>query len=300
MNWPHIITALITPYDPLGRVDADKAAEIALTLWGQGSGGFVVAGSTGEAYALSLEERRSLFLHVRAALPPNVPVWVGVGTNETRRSVELTEAASAWGADGLLVVAPYYNRPPDVGLQTHFVEIARHTVRPVMIYDVPGRTGVAVTPEVVVQAHRQAENILAVKEAAGSVACLSAMHQQLPSDMKLYSGDDGLLLPALAVGAHGMVSVASHVAARQMSSLIDAFHRGDLEQALSLHESLWPLSQLLFSQSNPIPLKWLLNRLGWDVGGVRAPLIMLDDREFSALWSCYERLLDYGPAKDAS
>ncbi|PSR23787.1 MAG: 4-hydroxy-tetrahydrodipicolinate synthase [Sulfobacillus acidophilus] len=300
MNWPHIITALITPYDPLGRVNPEKAAEIALTLWGQGSGGFVVAGSTGEAYALSLDERRALFLQVRAALPADIPVWMGVGTNDTRSSIELTEAASAWGADGMLVVAPYYNRPPNDGLKTHFVEIARHTAKPVMIYDVPGRTGIAVLPEVVVDAHRQAENIAAVKEAAGSVACLTAMHQQLPSDIKLYAGDDALLLPALAVGAYGIVSVVSHVAAPHMTALIEAFHSGHLRQALSWHESLWPVCQLLFAQSNPIPVKWLLNRLGWEVGGVRPPLVMLDDHHFSALWASYERIQSDRSALNAS
>ncbi len=290
MNWPHIITALITPYDRDGRVDPGKAAEIAQYLLGQGSGGFVIAGSTGEAYALSLAEREALFRRIRSALPSDVPLWIGTGSNDTRQAVELTEAADDWGADGMLVVAPYYNKPPAQGLVQYFVDVAKCTTKPVMVYDVPGRTGVAIAPEVVAAARAQAENIAAVKEAAGTITAMIAMHRALGSGVKLYSGDDALLLPSLAVGATGVVSVASHVAADHMQALIEAYYAGRQQEAIILAELFWPLAQNLFCQSNPIPLKWLMNRLGWNVGGVRAPLMMLADDTFAALWTSYEEV----------
>ena len=286
-NWPPIMTALITPYDERGRVNPAKAAELAQHLWGQGSGGFVVAGSTGEAYALSLSERRQLFEAVRAAVPNEAPVWVGTGHNDTREAQALTRAADQWGADGMLVVAPYYNKPPAEALAAHFAAVAAETGRPVMIYDVPSRTGVQVAPEVVLAAASDQPNIQAVKEAAGTITALIAMHRAVSPRIRVYSGDDALFLPALAVGAAGVVSVASHVAAKVMSRIYDAFQSGDNADALALSEELWPLSQELFRQSNPIPLKWLLNRLGWSVGGVRAPLAMLPDDQFAALWHAY-------------
>ena len=288
MKWPDIFTALITPYDADGRVSPKKAAELAHSLWGQGSGGFVVAGSTGEAFALSVEERQVLFRAVREALPPEVPVWVGTGSNDSRQTWELTEAADAWGADGMLIVSPYYNKPPHEGLVDHFAEAARRTAKPVMIYDVPGRTGMQVRPETVLAVKRRAENVVAVKEAAGTITAMIAMHRALPDDVKLYSGDDALFLPSLAIGAVGVVSVASHVAAPLMTRLAAAWQDGDHRAAVHWHETFWPLANQLFCESNPIPLKWLLNRLGWDVGGLRPPLTTLPDERFQALWAAYQ------------
>lgn len=294
MNWPAIITALVTPYDAAGRVDGNTAQRLVQALYADGSGGFVVAGSTGEAYGLALDEREHLFRAVRAALPADVPVWVGTGSNDTRETVRLTEAADRWGADGMLVVAPYYNKPSARGLVDHFVAAAQTTSRPIMVYDVPGRTGVHIDPAVVVEAHRQAPNIAAVKEAAGTITAMIAMHRALPSDIKLYSGDDALLLPSLAVGAAGVVSVAAHVAAREMSQLVAAYGAGRAGDAVALHEALWPLNQALFVESNPVPLKWLLNRLGWRVGGVRPPLAMPEDHRLEALWNAYQALRETG------
>lgn len=293
MNWPEIITALITPYDAEGQVSPGKAAELAQSIWGQGSGGFVVAGSTGEAFALSLKERETLFRAVRSALPREAPLWLGTGSNDTRSTIELTEAADAWGADGMLIVAPYYNKPPAAGLVEHFSQAARRTHKPVMIYDVPGRTGISVVPEVIVEARRRAENIVAVKEAAGTITAMIAMHRALPADMKVYSGDDALLLPSLAIGAAGVVSVASHVAAGHMAQLIAAYQAGRHRQAVALHEAFWPLAHALFVESNPVPLKWLLNRLGWNVGGVRLPLQMLSDAHLERVLQAYQELTSF-------
>ncbi len=290
MNWPTIVTALVTPYDPTGEVNPVQAADLARKLWYEGSDGFVVAGSTGEAYGLSLSERERLFRAVRAALPAEVPVWIGTGSNDTRETIRLTEAADSWGADGMLIVAPYYNKPPAAGLVSHFREAARHTTRPVMIYDVPGRTGVQIPPEVVVEAHRQAANILAVKEAAGTITAMIAMHRALPPEVMLYSGDDALLLPSLAVGATGIVSVASHVAAGHMRALVEAYRSGRQAEAIRLHEVFWPLANALFLESNPIPLKWLMNRLGLNVGGVRPPLAMGGTSRLEPLWEAYQHL----------
>lgn len=289
MNWPEIFTALITPYGPGGAVDGKKAGQLAQMLWQAGCEGFIVAGSTGEAFALSLAERETLYRSVREALPAAAAVWVGTGSNDTRATVELTQAAHGWGADGMLVVTPYYNKPPESGLVHHFVEAARQTDRPIMIYDVPGRTGLSLTPEVVLRARQQCDNIVAVKEAAGTITAMIAMHRALPTEVRLYTGDDGLLLPSLAAGAHGVVSVASHVATPTIAAVIAAYRAGHPAEALRQFETLVPLADALFMASNPIPLKWLLNQLGWEVGSVRPPLAMLPDSVLAPVWSSYQR-----------
>lgn len=289
MNWPPLMIALVTPYDDSGAVDGEKAAALARHLVGQGCGGFVVAGSTGEAYGLSLEERERLYRAVKRAVPSNIPVWVGTGHNFTREAVQLTEAADGWGADGMLVVAPYYNKPSQEALAHHFREVAAHTSRPLMIYDVPGRTGVKIDPETIREARRKADNIVAVKEAAGSIVAMVQMHRALDPEVVLYSGDDGLLLPSLAVGARGVVSVAAHLAAPAMAELIAAYQEGQVGRALGLHERIWPLAQELFCDANPVPLKWLMNQLGFEVGGVRAPLAFPKDaRRFERLWQVWQ------------
>ena len=160
-----------------------------------------------------------------------------------------------------------------------------------MIYDVPGRTGVKIEPETIREARRQANNIMAVKEAAGSIVAMIQMHRALDSEMVLYSGDDGLLLPSLAVGARGVVSVAAHLAAAPMAELISAYQQGQTGRALTLHEGVWPLAQELFCDANPVPLKWLMNQLGYNVGGVRPPLAFPKDaRRFDRLWQAWQNL----------
>lgn len=288
MMWPEIFTALITPFTEDGALNADAAADLARTLAGQGSGGFILAGSTGEAFSLNLTERKRLFTAVRGALEPSVPVWLGCGTNDTRSTIALTEAADSWGADGILLVTPYYNKPTQEGLYRHFTEAARRTSRPVMLYNVPGRTAVRLTVQTVTRIMAEAGNVLAVKEATGTLSALMEMARGLPSDAKLYVGDDSLYLAGLLAGASGVVSVAAHVVGPQMTAMAQHLRSGQLAEAAALHRRLWPVFQELFALSNPIPLKWLLNRLGIPAGPVRLPLLTpADASALEGLWQAY-------------
>ncbi|MBX5468144.1 MAG: 4-hydroxy-tetrahydrodipicolinate synthase [Firmicutes bacterium] len=271
MQWPRIFTAMITPFTPEGALAVHEAAKLARWLVRHGSGGLVLAGTTGESPTLSLEERRALFEAVREAVP-EVPVWVGTGHNSTAETVRLTMAATEWGADGVMVVTPYYNKPPQEGLYRHFCTVAEHTPLPVMIYNVPGRTSVTMLPETVAAVMRDRPNVRAVKEAAGSLAPVQRLVDLCPPEAKVYTGDDHLFFPTLAVGGYGVVSVASHLVGDEMAALWQAWERGDVDQARHLHRRLTPIFEELFRVSNPIPLKWAMNQLGLPAGPLRLPL----------------------------
>ncbi len=277
MNWPHIFTAMITPFDQNGAVDTDTAGRLANSLVNHGSDGIMVAGTTGESPTLSDEERRSLFYAVKSHVPDHIPVWVGTGSNDTRQALSWTRQAESWGADGVLVVTPYYNKPPQYALVQHFSEIAKATQLPVMLYNVPGRTGTNVEPETVLRIIDQAANLLAVKEASGNIGQIAHLLDQVPDHVKIYSGDDALFYPSLALGAHGVVSVASHVIAEPLVEMLSAWQTGDIARAQALHRTLLPLFEELFRLTNPIPVKWALAQLGWPVDSVRLPLAFPDD-----------------------
>jgi 4-hydroxy-tetrahydrodipicolinate synthase len=288
MRWPAVFTAMVTPFDAEGRLATEEAARLAAWLVAHGTGGLVVAGSTGEGATLSDTERERLFRAVREAVPADVPILVGTGTNDTAVSIARSKAAEQWGADGVLAVAPYYNKPPQAGLEAHFVAIAQAIGIPVMLYNVPSRTSVAVEPRTVARIMERAPNVFAVKESGGNVDGFSQLVEQIPGDRLVYSGDDILTLPALAVGAVGVVSVASHVVGDELAAMIAAFGRGDVQTAAALHRRLAPVFRALFVQSNPIPLKWALNRLGASVGDPRLPLVPADETAMRPLAAALE------------
>jgi 4-hydroxy-tetrahydrodipicolinate synthase len=288
VKWPAVFTAMVTPFDTNGRLATEEAARLAAWLVRHGTGGLVVAGSTGEGATLTDDERERLFRAVREAVGPDVPIVVGTGTNDTAVSIERSRAAEKWGADGVLAVAPYYNKPPQAGLEAHFLAIAGAIGIPVMLYNVPSRTSVSVEPRTVARVMGRAANVLAVKESSGNVDLFSQLVEQIPSDRLVYSGDDILTLPALAVGAVGVVSVASHLVGDELAAMIDAYGRGDVKTAGELHRRLAPVFRALFVQSNPIPLKWALNRLGAAVGMPRLPLVAADDAAMRPLAEALE------------
>ncbi len=287
MKWPRIFTAMITPFTPDGELDAQAAAELSRHLAAHGTGGLILAGSTGEAFSLSVEERLELYQAVREGVGDQIPVWLGCGTNDTRSTVELAIAAEDWGADGVLIVSPYYNKPTQEGLVRHFAEILNHISCSAMLYNVPSRTASMVEADTVAKIARKARVPFAVKEASGTVEEIIRLRQRLSSDVPVYSGDDGLYLASLAVGAYGVVSVASHVVGQEMERLTELFLAGQVEDAKLLHADLWPLFKQLFVVSNPIALKWLLNRLSLAPGQVRMPLVTPDDAVFGGLWTAY-------------
>jgi 4-hydroxy-tetrahydrodipicolinate synthase len=267
-----VITAMVTPFDERGDLDLDAAAELAQWLVETGSDGLVLAGTTGESPALTDSECLALFRRVREAVP--VPLLAGAGSNHTTHAVELTRRATETGVDGILSVTPYYNRPPQAGIEEHFRTVAAATTLPVLIYDIPVRTGRKVATDTLLRLARDVPNIIGVKDAAGNPAETARLVAGAPSDFELYSGDDNMTLPLLAVGAVGVISVASHWVARQMGEMIEAFEKGDVETARRVNARLITSYDYETGEDapNPIPAKALLRVLGLRVGECRPPM----------------------------
>mgnify|MGYP001360981696 CR=1 FL=1 len=274
-NWGRLLTAMITPYDAEGNVDYDQATTLAKVLLENGSDGLVLWGTTGESPVLTLEEKELLYKHIREAFPEK-PLIVATGSNNTKDTVEMTKRAGELGADGAMVVVPYYNKPSQQGLYEHFKAAAESTDIPIMIYNIPGRTGITMDVETVGKL-AEIPNVKAIKESAGDVTKVTDFRKVTPDDFVIYSGDDILTLPMLANGAYGVVSVASHIAAKPLSEMIELFVSGNIQEALHLHEQLTPLFKGLFYDSNPVPVKLMLDDLGFQTGGVRLPLVKSDE-----------------------
>jgi 4-hydroxy-tetrahydrodipicolinate synthase len=277
-SFGQVITAMVTPMDRQLAVDYDRAAALAKRLVDSGSDGLVVCGTTGESPTLSDEEKIRLFRIVRDAVGTMAKVIAGTGTYNTAHSIHLTHEAERAGCDGVLLVNPYYNKPSQEGLYQHFKAVAESTKLPVMLYNIQGRTAVNCEPATIARL-AQIRNIVAVKEASGNLDQMSQIRKLTPPAFDLYSGDDSLTLPLLAVGGTGVVSVAAHLAGREIKAMIQAFQAGDVRQALALHLRLLPLFKVLFITSNPTPVKAALSVAGFDVGGLRLPLVEATPKE---------------------
>jgi 4-hydroxy-tetrahydrodipicolinate synthase len=280
--WGRLITAMVTPFDRSMEVDTHEARALARWLVATGTEAVLVGGTTGESPTLSSAERTELLTAVLDEVGDDVPVLAGTGTNSTSDSIAHTRQAEALGADGIMLVTPYYNKPPQAGLIDHFRRIASETGLPVMLYNVPGRTSVNMLPATV-EKLASVENIVAVKEAGGSLDAFSDLVSRVPPEFLVYSGDDSLTLPALSVGAHGIVSVAAHVAGPAMRQMIEAYLAGDTGRAAQVHRRLFPLFKALFMTTSPIPVKAALAMAGIDVGFTRPPLCRLTPEEQQAL-----------------
>lgn len=271
-----VITAMVTPFDASGSVDLEQAGRLADHLVRNGSDGLVICGTTGESPTLSWQEQKDLFLAVKQAVTGRARVLAGTGSNCTVEAVEATREAESLGADGALVVVPYYNKPPQEGLEAHFRAVASAAPElPLMLYNIPGRTGCSLAPETTAQL-LDLSNVVSFKAASGTTEEVSQLRLLCGDRLAIYSGDDSLTLPMLAVGAVGVVSVASHLAGPQIKAMVQAFLRGDLATALQLHERLLPLCRALFCTTNPIAVKAALELEGWPVGAPRLPLVAAD------------------------
>jgi len=271
-----VLTAMVTPFDAEGAVDFDLAARLAHHLVDQGSEGLVICGTTGESPTLSWDEQHQLFSAVQAAVGDRASLLFGSGSNCTAEAVEATQAAARLGADGALVVVPYYNKPPQAGLEAHFRAVALAApALPLMLYNIPGRTGCSLAPETTARL-LDLPNVVSYKAASGTTEEVSQLRQLCGDRLAIFSGDDALLLPMLAVGAVGVVSVASHLVGPAISALVREFLAGNHVQALALHEQLLPLFKALFCTTNPIPVKAALDLSGWPVGAPRLPLLAAD------------------------
>lgn len=267
-----VMSAMVTPFDAQGRLDLDAAQRLARWLAGRGNDGLVLAATTGEASTLSDEERCDLVRAVCEAV--TIPVLAGTGSNDTRHSVELTRQARGLGAAGVIAVSPYYNRPPQAGIEAHFRAITAATDLPVMLYDVPLRTGRRIAEDVLLRLFREVPNIVAFKDATADPPAAAALIAQAGQHFDLYSGDDPYTLPLLAVGAVGVVSTTAHWTGLQFQRMIAAFRRGDVEEARQVHASL--LDSFRFANSEDsvfsMNIKAMLRVLGQPVGECRLPL----------------------------
>ncbi|MGI6468451.1 MAG: 4-hydroxy-tetrahydrodipicolinate synthase [Syntrophomonadaceae bacterium] len=278
MAVPRLMTAMVTPFNADLSVNYAKAAELAEYLCNNGSEGLVVCGTTGESPVLSDEEKLKLYETVQERVGGRVPVWAGTGCNDTAAVVKLSQAAAKIGVAGVMVVTPYYNKPTQEGLYQHFRTVAESVSVPVMLYNVPGRTSCNLLPETIARL-AEVENITAVKEACGSMDQVSQLLTMIPERITVYSGDDSVTLPLMALGAYGVISVASHVIGPAIAEMIAAFVAGEVNKAAQLHRELFAMFKGLFITTNPIPVKTALNMLGHEVGGFRLPLTPAAENE---------------------
>lgn len=267
-----MVTAMITPFDDRGALDADGAARLARWLADNGSDGLVVAGTTGEAPVLTDDELATLLRAVRQAV--TVPVLAGTGSNDTAHTIGLTALAQSAGVDGVLVVTPYYNRPSQQGIAAHFTAVAESTSLPVVLYDIPVRAGRRIERETLLHLARTVSNIVAVKDATGDLGGAARLVHEAPGGFCVYSGDDALTLPFMAVGGVGIVSVAGNWAPSEMSDMVTCFAKGDVDGARAANARLLPSFTFETSDAfpNPLPAKAACRALGLPAGQCRLPM----------------------------
>ncbi|HUR88685.1 MAG TPA: 4-hydroxy-tetrahydrodipicolinate synthase [Ramlibacter sp.] len=271
-HFGRVLTAMVTPFDREGRLDLDAAQRLARWLVGRGNDGLVVAATTGEAPVLSDEEKRDLVRAVSEAV--TVPVIAGTGTNDTAHTVALTRAAKSLGAAGVLVVSPYYSRPPQAGLEAHFRAAAQATALPVMLYDVPIRTGRRIDRDVLLRLFRDVPNIVAFKDATGDPPAAAALVAQAGEHFDLYSGDDSFTLPLASVGAVGIVGTSTHWTAPQFQEMFTALERSNLPEAIRVNATLIESFEFINSDVSvfSMSIKAMLRAMGQDAGECRLPL----------------------------
>lgn len=272
-----LLTAMVTPFNADGSVNYEKAADLAEWLINNGSDGLVVAGSTGEAATMSAEEKLELFRVVVNRINKRVPVIAGTGSNNTADSVKMTKMAEAMGVDGALIVGPYYNKPTQEGFYQHFAAVAQSTGLPIIVYNVPGRTASNISPAIVARLAADFENIVAIKEAAGNVAQVAELYSVLPEEFTIYSGDDGLIIPFMSVGATGLISVLSNIGGGILQDVMQAYEDGRVRETAKLNARMVPLANAMFIETNPIPVKAAVTLVtGIDAGQPRLPLTPME------------------------
>ncbi|NLG86939.1 MAG: 4-hydroxy-tetrahydrodipicolinate synthase [Firmicutes bacterium] len=278
-NLGTVITAMVTPFTDDLKIDLNRMAELTDRLIDMGSDGLLVTGTTGESPTLSADEKIALWETVIKRARGRVPVMLGTGSNNTEQSIALTKKAEEVGGDAVLLVTPYYNKPPQNALYEHFKAVAKATKLPVMIYNVPGRTSRNIEPDTVIRLANDVPNIVALKEAGGSLDQVSEICRRAPQSFTVYSGDDSLTLPMLSLGVKGIVSVASHLIAGQMRDMITSFTNGQWQKARDIHLKYFPVMKGLFFTTSPAPVKAGLKLMGFPVGGLRLPLLPLTEKE---------------------
>jgi 4-hydroxy-tetrahydrodipicolinate synthase len=272
-----LLTAMVTPFDSEGRVDYEQAKRLSLALLDSGSDGLVVSGTTGERSTLTDKEQIRLFEAVKEAVGGGGTVVAGTGSNCTRECLEMTREAERIGVDAVLLVVPYYNKPPQEGLFEHFKTIAQGTSLPCILYNVPSRTVTNIAPDIVIRLS-EIDNIMGIKEASGNLDQIAKIIDGTSKDFLVYSGNDSDTFYVVAMGGYGVISVASHLVGNQMQEMIEKLVSDKMSEAAAIHHYLLPLINALFVVSNPIPIKYALNHVGFRVGKPRLPLTEPDER----------------------
>lgn len=268
-----LLTAMVTPFNADGSINYEAGADFADCLLANGSDGLVVEGSTGEAATMDMDEKIKFMQTIVARVNGRAKIVAGAGTNCTASTIDLVKKMEACGVDGVLVVGPYYNKPTQEGYYQHFAAVAKATKLPIIVYNVPGRTGGNIAPETVACLAADFSNIVAIKEAAGNVAQTAELYRVLPEDFSIYSGDDGLILPFLSVGACGLISVLANVNGNILQQLMQAYSEGRVKDAADLNKVMVPLAKAMFIESNPIPIKAAVTKVtGIEAGAPRLPL----------------------------
>lgn len=290
VDFQGVITAMVTPMDKDLKVNYKRAQELAAKLVENGSSGLVLAGTTGESPTLTHEEELQLFKEIKEAVGGKAKIIAGTGSNDTQTAIRATQAAEKAGVDGALVVVPYYNKPPQEGMFQHFKAVAESTSLPILIYNIPGRTGVNMLPNTVARL-AEMKNVAGMKDSTGNLDQASEMMSKVPDDFVLLSGDDPVTLHFLGVGATGVISVVSHIAGKDIAGMIREYQKGNLERARDIHFRLLPLCRAVFVTTNPIGIKCALHLSGFDAGGLRLPLIPASEKERQTI---SKALKDYG------
>lgn len=274
-----VITAMVTPFDKNLKVDFEALGNLVEHLINNGSDGILVTGTTGESPTLSFDEELEILAFVKKKANGRVKIVMGAGSNSTQTAVEAAQKAQAAGADAVLTVVPYYNKPSQKGMYEHFAAIAKAVSVPVILYNIPGRTGVNMQPATIAKLANEFKNIVAVKQSNSDLDLISDMKMLCPNDFVIYSGDDSLTLPMLALGVHGVISVASHIVGSDVKKMISLFKAGNVSEATELHLKLYPLFRKLFMAPNPVPAKEALAKMGLMKNIVKMPLVTLDEEE---------------------
>lgn len=279
-----VITAMVTPFNEKREVDYEKVEALAHQLVNTGSDAVLVTGTTGESPTLTFEEEIEILASAKRAVRNQAKVIMGAGSNSTETAVKVSKAAQKEGADAILSVVPYYNKPSQSGLIEHFSAVAEAVDIPVILYNIPSRTGINMTVETVKTLARKYENIVAVKQSFGDMDVVTELKSSCPNDFAVYSGDDSLTLPMLSLGAHGVISVASHLFGKEIKSMIRNFKTGDAMTAKNMHMKLYPIFKKLFMAPNPVPVKAALAYRGIIEDYVRRPLVELTKAEKTELF----------------
>lgn len=286
-----VITAMVTPFGEDLKIDYPALEKLVEHLINNGSDAILVAGTTGESPTLTHEEEEELFIFVKEKVNGRVKLLLGAGSNSTSTAVEMAKRAVKLGADVILTVVPYYNKPSQKGMYEHFSAIAKAVDVPIILYNIPGRTGVNMTPATISKLAKEFKNIVAVKQSNSDLDLISEIKIACPDDFVIYSGDDSLTLPMLSLGAYGVISVASHVTGKEIKSMITDFKAGKIDEATNKHLELYSLFKKIFMAPNPVPIKECVAKLGIIKNYVRLPLVALDSDEKAELFEVVSKYL---------